>query len=77
MKKYDKFDKIVKLFLGWIGNTLSMFTCILQYIIGLVWVIYCVIRDKNYKENFAYLNKRAKQEFKFGFNEYKRYLKGE
>lgn len=73
----DKFDKIIRLILGWIGELFDVLRFIIQYILGLIWILYSCIRGKNYKKRFAGLNENAKKEIKWILHEFIYYLKEE
>ena len=60
-----KIDKIIFVVLGLCGTIVEVIKFLLQYSIGLIWVVYCFIRKLNYKARFEKLNSGAKKEIKW------------
>lgn len=67
-------DKIVRLILGWIGAVLEIPRLIIQYMLGLIWVLYMLVRKKDFKLVFAKLNSGMNNEIKWVLDEFKFYM---
>ena len=69
------FDKILWVVLGWIGTLAELVRFLMQYTIGLVWVLYSAVRGQNYKKRFTNINRNAIEELKWIFNEFIYFIK--
>lgn len=67
-------DKIVRLTLGWIGAVLEIPRLIIQYMLGLIWTLYMLVRKKNFKLVFTKLNSSTINEIKWVLDEFKFYM---
>ena len=73
----NKIDKIIFIVLGLMGTSVDIIKFIIQYELGLVWIVYSFIRKQNYKKRFSKLNKGAKQQLKWIIDDIEYYFKKE
>lgn len=72
-KSIRTIDKIVRGILGFIGTVIEIPILIVRYMLGLIWVVYSIIRNRKFKMVFSSLNKNMIQEIKWLIDEFKFY----
>lgn len=66
-------DKIVRAILGYIGTILQIPVLMMQYLLGLIWVAYSIIRRKDFVKIFDRTNENAISNVKWIIDEFKFY----
>ena len=66
-------DKIVRAILGYIGTILQIPVLMMQYLLGLIWVAYSIIRRKDFVKTFDRTNENAISNVKWIIDEFKFY----
>ena len=72
-KSIRTIDKIVRGILVFIGTVIEIPILIVRYILGLIWVVYSIIRNRKFKMVFSSLNKGTMREIKWLIDEFKFY----
>lgn len=66
-------DKIVRAILGYIGTILQIPVLMMQYLLGLIWVAYSIVRRKDFVKIFDRTNENAISNVKWIIDEFKFY----
>ena len=73
-KSIRTIDKIVRAILGFTGTLFEIPRLIIRYILGLIWTAYSIIRCRDFKKAFSYLNKSMIGEIKWVIDDFKFYI---
>lgn len=61
-------DKIIRTILALIGETFHVITNIIKYVLGFIWILYGLIRGKDFNKLFHHLNNSFVHELKASLN---------